>query len=1830
MSLTTMADQPPLSLKTPSNTSKDETTLDDSLLVPMETTSSRFDIPKNTNKEMFYTNQKYRNDCVICGREKQNIQSHYEKIHPKSESFISRLSPAMAEAALNKTPNETAPATYTCLICEKPYKRKQQWWMEHYATHMGQPIYQCVNCNLYCNREYCTNKCTPTAKYKQVLKLNYTVPENDLLAYMCSLCNYVQLTERRMFRHLENEHGKMDDDENNDYVKEIELFVRKVIPKMEKRQRDLIDPMFFCQPPRKHRKTEPILVVNDIKNTDIEMCSSNAKYQTKCVLCDVNNRFMVNHYVKFHPNKEVYISRLSRAQVEAIKSGVKQSKTNNETNRVEGFCVFCEETYDRSDQHWIQHVTTHTGEYCFQCSFCGLKLNVNKHSCLAVGSDNLEKIHNFAFDADGFYGHICQICNYVQIRQEGLEKHLETEHQIPVSEASQHFEKIKLVDLPLRTLTAEPEPASDTIQDPLEIKNNNKEMYFSNPDYQKFCVICKKTVRRARNAVAHYVSSKHSEVFISRISDEYVKRLAITAPTTKIDANNRIAATCPFCITEKALASVDSWLQHLSSHTGEFMYQCQRSQCMKLMPYQSAHEKCGGRSLAKKIEIDAEIDDAGINGYICKICNYVQLASDRLKVHVENHHDVQSPESLQSFMKIILITLPKMDKIRLQINQSVPRAPQLPLDVPKNIDKNMQFINEDCRKKCMLCQKTTNPALAVAHYVNDHPDSEVFVSRLSSKMVDLCCSGNLKISTFPGTQFCVFCEKDYEKPIKYHLIEHLSTHTGEYSCECSLCHHKSSRANGHICKLGESTVIDNKCIKFEDQVLYAYLCKLCNYVQFQSNNVKMHVISQHEISEEEFSNHVQKIIVLDSRKSSAKLTIDYKNNDKNVCYSNRTYQTVCVLCATSTTNIINHYVRNHTELEMPIARISAEMMLICTAGKLEKANCTGIGGKQSAFCVFCEKERQFGKLGWLDHMSWHVGQFRYKCQKCNLTFANRNNHNQSRTCTSKPEDMTEIKLDVIEGDFMYAFACILCNFVQMDRQRLIQHIRDHHEVNDLVVEKHCRKIPVLNASFGDRVASLTKNKNDRDTTKRVSSEANLSACIYCNRLEADLVKHCVKKHPTEDVYTSCLTEQMMRLCTTALPMATKDERGIKAFCVFCEKHVVKQRSYWVEHLTSHTGDYQYECTKCGKVNSKRDHTRCDPREIKRVHQFVLEEDNRLSGFVCKMCGFVQLNEERIVEHVHKRHSVAKGEEIGQYDKLLLLNLFKSRSPNKAVNKSTDSIDNNKEQNQSTNQSWPVVLNNNPSMYLTHPDCPSKCVVCGEEPRYLSAHYAKVHGENYLSRLSDRMMQMAVERTNVAKLVFSGDYDIMCPFCEDNVSTKRSSLMKHIIAHTGEYEFQCKICKKPSLNPSNSCCNKTNYKRNHHFKFEDNALKGYACQICNYVQLSKDHLMKHMENNHPGQSANDCVSIELITFRRSSNSSSTSTVTSESYVGHDTSEPQPSTSKQATLIETEYAVEIKHDESLNISHCLDETFDQQTEYVPPVIESEMDETDCVYEEANATINVQLEDSPEAVENDQKIPKEEPINYVWDVTDSDDSNVECVPISKSSDVKPLRKNKPNNTQPSGEIEIIEILSDSEDEYGATTPSKPTTPAVGVRQLKPWTDTVSSKTAEVMECLLWDTAMFATYKCMGRDCVFTSNCRDIMEQHLLFHEQYQNTAMSEAESALVCENKVRDYLECAYCHKIGASIKELMDHISEVHGNSAYQCQYCFYRSIDAYSVVVHLQIYHRGQESVVLFCTPNDQAIDHDHKRFNRAKSEQINEALKLLAGVVKPIQCELGK
>ncbi|XP_036339396.1 uncharacterized protein LOC118748808 isoform X2 [Rhagoletis pomonella] len=205
-------------------------------------------------------------------------------------------------------------------------------------------------------------------------------------------------------------------------------------------------------------KSAPLKNANDsasksapLKNTNKEW-HSQSKWTKWCVICDTKINFPATHYKGNHG--EYYASRLSPEILEKMKAG-KMSKPFFGVNHKKFMywsyrCPFCLQHNRTVQSSWTEHFITHTGEYLFECSDChrpSSKANqLDTHTkTVCVGATVVRK--NSMPHGPVLTGHVCHLCNYIQLNRQNLDDHYINQHGKAKSKIAKLGYTIDLFDI---------------------------------------------------------------------------------------------------------------------------------------------------------------------------------------------------------------------------------------------------------------------------------------------------------------------------------------------------------------------------------------------------------------------------------------------------------------------------------------------------------------------------------------------------------------------------------------------------------------------------------------------------------------------------------------------------------------------------------------------------------------------------------------------------------------------------------------------------------------------------------------------------------------------------------------------------------------------------------------------------------------------------------------------------------------------------------------------------------------------------------------------------------------------------------------------------------------------------------------------------------------------------------------------------------------------------------------------------------------------------------------------------------------------------------------
>lgn len=153
-----------------------------------------------------------------------------------------------------------------------------------------------------------------------------------------------------------------------------------------------------------------------------------------------------------------------------------------------------------------------------------------------------------------------------------------------------------------------------------------------------------------------------------------------------------------------------------------------------------------------------------------------------------------------------------------------------------------------------------------------------------------------------------------------------------------------------------------------------------------------------------------------------------------------------------------------------------------------------------------------------------------------------------------------------------------------------------------------------------------------------------------------------------------------------------------------------------------------------------------------------------------------------------------------------------------------------------------------------------CIICQRRVPRIVHHYVNEHPgcEVYCSRLSDEEVEVLRRNKSTAKpsLYKNGQlqYEKECIFCSKVSRFMLPYWYQHFAMHTGEYAYRCDGCniRKPTRSlmmahigqpcpKGGQICQDYNY--------ENKSIEAKICMLCNYVQLNRANVTKHLRTQH---------------------------------------------------------------------------------------------------------------------------------------------------------------------------------------------------------------------------------------------------------------------------------------------------------------------------------------------------------------------------------------------
>ncbi|XP_055326727.1 zinc finger protein 699-like [Sitodiplosis mosellana] len=412
------------------------------------------------------------------------------------------------------------------------------------------------------------------------------------------------------------------------------------------------------------------------------------------------------------------------------------------------------------------------------------------------------------------------------------------------------------------------------------------------------------------------------------------------------------------------------------------------------------------------------------------------------------------------------------------------------------------------------------------------------------------------------------------------------------------------------------------------------------------------------------------------------------NTNREIHCKNSFYNMVCLLCGKNDPFISKHYMEDHPDCEVLVARTSPQM-----AERLRLQNDrfeVSKKGKITGICFFCEETKTMQRSCWEEHILMHTGEKPFACVSCNTSFVMAH-HRDDKICNS---EAVNIFLANSTDRSLVGFCCKECNYLQIEPKRMIVHLANEHGFECPTENYHYEKLTLVPAgqrnttqsasidssSISTQAATssnlpngksvtfiLPNGEDDEDETQHCRNTnpdvhyKNQSTCVLCGVEDPSLAYHYTTCHPKYEVYVARPSPQMADKLRSQVEQFAINENGkMVGLCYFCGDTKTMDRFGWRAHILKHTGEKIFSCERCAmEVNYRKQHdskivnkNKCDGELIDICE--ANSSDGSYVGFICIECNYVQMRFDRIIKHLTNQHDYDSPVEDQHYQKCTLL------------------------------------------------------------------------------------------------------------------------------------------------------------------------------------------------------------------------------------------------------------------------------------------------------------------------------------------------------------------------------------------------------------------------------------------------------------------------------------------------------------------------------------------------------------------------------------------------
>lgn len=143
----------------------------------------------------------------------------------------------------------------------------------------------------------------------------------------------------------------------------------------------------------------------------------------------------------------------------------------------------------------------------------------------------------------------------------------------------------------------------------------------------------------------------------------------------------------------------------------------------------------------------------------------------------------------------------------------------------------------------------------------------------------------------------------------------------------------------------------------------------------------------------------------------------------------------------------------------------------------------------------------------------------------------------------------------------------------------------------------------------------------KNTNRNIYCTSN-NSYVLCNEKSQNMAFHYANKHPDHEVFVSRPSPDMVKLIKQQSYKFTHNGQTITGMCYFCEDVKNFAKRGWERHLTTHTGEKLYFCSKCVTSNDTTgSHIGCES-----PYERIYKGEGPILCYICKHCDYTQLNQ----------------------------------------------------------------------------------------------------------------------------------------------------------------------------------------------------------------------------------------------------------------------------------------------------------------------------------------------------------------------------------------------------------------------------------------------------------------------------------------------------------------------------------------------------------------------------------------------------------------------------